>query len=89
MLYVIHPELEGGVEVVRHTLLALEYPSFQIQQYLDAVRHDAYDTTTFTPEEGQMLDQLMAAVRGVTITWQTLDENSPLIGQNLAESSEE
>jgi len=84
---VIHPELEGGLEVVRHTLLALEYPLVQIQQYLDAVRRDAYDTTKFTPEENQMLDQLMAAVRGVTITWQAIGENSPLIGQTLVEAN--
>lgn len=84
---IIQPELEGGLEVVRHTLLALEYPLAQVQQYLDAVRHDAYDTTTFTPEESQMLDQLVSAVRGVKITWQSIAANSPLVGQTLAEAN--
>jgi monovalent cation:H+ antiporter-2, CPA2 family len=84
---VIHPELEGGLEVVRHTLLALEYPLVQVQQYVDAVRHDAYDTANLSPEESRMLDQLMAAVRGTAITWQSLGEGSPLIGQTLVEAN--
>ncbi|HMP42412.1 MAG TPA: cation:proton antiporter, partial [Roseiflexaceae bacterium] len=40
---VIHPELEGGLEVLRHTLLALDYPPLDVQQYADAVRRDQYD----------------------------------------------
>ncbi len=80
---VIQPELEGGLEVVRHTLLALEYPMVQVQQYIDAVRNDAYDTTHMSPEETVMLDQLVAAVRGMAITWQPLNEDSRLIGQTL------
>ncbi len=80
---VIQPELEGGLEVVRHTLLALAYPMAQVQQYIDAVRNDAYDTTNISPEESVMLDQLVAAVRGMAITWQPLKEDSQLIGQTL------
>ncbi len=33
---VIHPELEGGLEVLRHTLLALGYPLLEVQQHADA-----------------------------------------------------
>ena len=84
---VIQPELEGGLEVVRHTLLALEYPMVQVQQYIDAVRNDAYDTTHLSPEESVMLDQLLAAVRGMAITWQPLNEDSQLIGQTLIGSN--
>jgi CPA2 family monovalent cation:H+ antiporter-2 len=80
---VIQPELEGGLEVVRHTLLALAYPMVQVQQYIDAVRNDAYDTTKMTPEESIMLDQLVAAVRGMAITWQLVGAESSLIGQTL------
>lgn len=58
---VIHPELEGGLEVVRHTLLALSYPLDQVQSYLDAVRHDAYDTAVTTPAEQRTLDRLLTA----------------------------
>jgi CPA2 family monovalent cation:H+ antiporter-2 len=84
---VIHPELEGGLEVMRHTLLALEYPLIQVQHYTDAVRRDAYDTTITSHEEHLMLDQLLATVRGMDIAWQLVTPGSPLIGRTLAESN--
>lgn len=83
---VIHPELEGGLEVVRHTLLALDYPMVQVQHYIDAVRDDAYDTTKLTPKEHRMLEQLVTAVRGMEITWQPIGHDSPLVGQTLVEA---
>lgn len=83
----IQPELEGGLEIVRHTLLALAYPALQVQQYIDAVRNDAYDTAHLTPEESRMLDQLVAAVRDMTITWQPISAQSPLIGRTLIEAN--
>jgi CPA2 family monovalent cation:H+ antiporter-2 len=82
---VIHPELEGGLEVVRHTLLALDYPLVQVQQYTDAVRRDAYDTAITSHDEHLMLDQLLATVRGMEIRWHTLHAESPLVGRTLAE----
>jgi CPA2 family monovalent cation:H+ antiporter-2 len=84
---VIHPELEGGLEIVRLTLLTLDYPLGQVQQYIDAVRHDAYDVAIKTPAEQRTLDQLLATVRGIEIAWRTLAEDSPLIGQSLAEAN--
>lgn len=84
---VIHPELEGGLEIVRHTLLALDFPMVQVQQYTDAVRQDTYDTSISTHEERLLLDQLVSAVRGMEISWSTVAENSPLIGQSLAEGN--
>jgi CPA2 family monovalent cation:H+ antiporter-2 len=82
---VIHPELEGGLEIVRHILLVLDYPLGQVQQYVDAVRHDAYDTEIKTSAEQHTLDQLLASVRGMEIAWRTLPDGSPLVGQSLAE----
>jgi CPA2 family monovalent cation:H+ antiporter-2 len=82
---VIHPELEGGLEVVRHTLLTLDYPMDQVQDYIDAVRHDSYDFTVTSPEEQRTLDQLLATVRGLKISWQSISSGSPLIGRTLGE----
>jgi CPA2 family monovalent cation:H+ antiporter-2 len=82
---VIHPELEGGLEIMRHTLLELDYPVGQVQQYIDAVRHDAYDISVTSPEERRTLDQLVAAVQGMDIAWRTIPAGSPLIGKSLAE----
>jgi len=83
---VIHPELEGGLEVIRHTLLALGYPEGQVQDYLDAVRHDQYDTAVSSAAEHQSLEQLMTTVRGMEIAWRRIEPGSPLIGQTLAEA---
>lgn len=83
--YIIHPELEGGLEIVRHMLLLLGYPMGHVQQYIDTVRRDAYDTGLNSPEELHLLDQLLAAVRGMEIVWRTLPAGSPLIGRTLAE----
>ncbi len=84
---VIHPELEGGLEVVRHTLLCLGYPATQVQSYADAVRRDEYDTTVSTPAEHQALDQMIHAARGIEIAWRVVNEHSPIVGQSLAEAN--
>jgi monovalent cation:H+ antiporter-2, CPA2 family len=85
--HVIHPELEGGLEMVRHTLLTLGYPMGQIQPYVDAVRRDAYQARVQDDQQHPVLDQLLAAVRGVEIVWYAIEENSPLVGKSLAEAN--
>lgn len=82
---VIHPELEGGLEVVRHTLLSLGYPATQVQSYTDAVRRDQYDTSVSSPEEHQVLVQLLHTARGMHIAWRSVPLGSPLVGHSLAE----
>jgi monovalent cation:H+ antiporter-2, CPA2 family len=84
---VIHPELEGGLEVVRYTLLALGYPLGQVQQYIDAVRHDAYDTTVTSGEERRTLAQLLATAPGMEVSWLAVTPASPLIGRTLVEAN--
>jgi CPA2 family monovalent cation:H+ antiporter-2 len=83
---VIHPELEGGLEVVRHALLALGFSAEQVQPYADAVRRDHYDIEVFTPTEYQALDQMRNTVRGLDIVWRRLGEGNPLVGQTLSEA---
>ena len=83
---IIQPELEGGLEIVRNTLLALGYPMLQIQTYLDAVRHDAYETTHNDQDQHEMLDRLVRAVRGVEVSWHAIMANSPVLGKSLAEA---
>lgn len=82
---VIHPELEGGLEVVRHTLMRLDYPPTQVQSYTDAVRRDQYDTSVSSPAEHQVLDQLLHTARGMAISWRAVPADSPLVGHSLAE----
>jgi CPA2 family monovalent cation:H+ antiporter-2 len=85
--HVIHPELEGGLEIVRHTLLTLDYPMSQIQPYVDAVRHEAYKDITQLEKRYPVLDMLLTAVRGVDISWHTIESGSPIIGKSLAETN--
>lgn len=82
---IIHPEHEGGLEVVRHTLLSLGYPATQVQRYTDAVRRDQYDTSVSTAEEHQVLEKLLYTARGMQIVWYTIRATSPLLGQSLSE----
>lgn len=84
---VIHPELEGGLEVMRHTLLCLGYPATQVQGYTDAVRRDEYDITVSSDAEHQALDQMVRAARGIEIAWRLVSEQSPIVGQTLAEAN--
>ncbi len=81
---VIHPELEGGLEIVRHTLLQLGFPLQEIYRYTDAVRRDHYDLQLNTEEEHRLLHDLVNAANSIEIKWIQLDENNPLVGQTLA-----
>ena len=82
---VIHPELEGGLEIVRHTLLQLGFPSQEIFHYTDAVRRDHYDTTLSTEEEHRLLHELLEAANSLEVHWFRLAEGNRLVGQALAQ----
>lgn len=85
--HVIHPELEGGLEVVRHTLATLGYPTGQIQPYVDKVRSDAYDRTLAEEQKASILDQLMHTAKGIEIGWHPITKGSSVINQSLAEAN--
>lgn len=84
---VIHPELEGGLEIVRHTLLQLGFPLQEIYRYTDAVRRDHYDPDLNTEEEHRLLHELLDAVNSIDIKWFRLAEDSSLIGSTLADAN--
>src|SRR5688572_2682496 len=84
---VIHPELEGGLEIVRHTLLQLGFPLQEIYRYTDAVRRDHYDVHINTEEEHRLLQDLLDAAHSIEIKWFQLQPENPLIGQTLANAS--
>ena len=84
---VIHPELEGGLEIVRHTLLQLGFPPQEINRYTDAVRSDHYDLPINTEEEHRLLRDLLEAESGIEIRWIRLPDASPLLGQTLADAN--
>jgi len=84
---VVYPELEGGLEVVRHTLLVLGYPVQKIQAYVDAARRDTYTGTLPGEASFPVLDQLLTVVRGIEIAWQPVTEGSMVNGKSIAETN--
>ncbi len=84
---VIHPELEGGLEIVRHTLLELGFPSQEIYRYTDAVRRDHYDMGLNTEEEHRLLHELLEAANSLEVHWFRLTEGNLLVGQTLAQAN--
>lgn len=83
---VIHPEREGGLEIVRHALLKLDFPVQEIMRYVDAVRDDHYDTQVNTDREHRLLHDLIHAAKNIEVTWLSLAADSPLVGKTLAEA---
>jgi CPA2 family monovalent cation:H+ antiporter-2 len=47
---IVRPELEGGVEIVRRTLVSLEFPEPDVQRYTEIVRRE--DSTVSPPALG-------------------------------------
>lgn len=82
---VIHPELEGGLEIVRHTLLRLGLPPSEVQKYTDIVRRDHYDIEISTPDEVSLLEQLLHAFRGMEIIWHEVGIGSGLVNHTVAD----
>jgi len=84
---VIHPELEGGLQIVRRTLLQLGFPLSKVQDYADVVRSDYYDLSINTEQERQLLHDLLSASDNIGITWLRLEAGNSLVGQTLAEAN--
>ncbi len=82
---VVHPELEGGVEALRRTLLVLGYPLLEAQQYADAVRRSEYNPALSPDDERRMLEQLVRTVRGVETAWAVVAAANPAVRKTLAE----
>ena len=84
--YVIHPELEGGLQILRRTLLELGYSLRKVQQYTDAVRSDQYDSAINTKEERHYLTELLIASDNIGLSWLSLHDDSELIGKTLVDA---
>jgi CPA2 family monovalent cation:H+ antiporter-2 len=84
---VIHPELEGGLQILRRTLLQLGFPLSKVQEYADVVRGDYYDLSINTEQERQLLHDLLSASENIGMTWLQLETDNPLVGQSLAKAN--
>jgi CPA2 family monovalent cation:H+ antiporter-2 len=84
--HIVHPELEGGLEIIYHTLLQLGYPLREVHEYAESVRHDGYDLEITSSDEHRSLRDLLFAAGSIDITWVQLSETSPLVGKTLLEA---
>lgn len=84
---VVRPELEGGIELMRHTLLDLGYRANQIQRYANGLRESGYRELGDGAQARRVkaLDRLMASMNGVDVRWVTVDGESPVAGSTLAQ----
>jgi len=82
---VIHPELEGGLELLRHTLLHLGFPLREVQRYSQVVRRESYATDARSDVEHEALHALLDAARNLDITWASVHDGGTLAGRTLAE----
>ena len=84
---VVGPELEGGIEIVRRTLLDLDLPMDDVQRYVDVVRQDGMDESERpSASQARVLDQLISATRGAAVVWIEIGANSPLSGRTIGDS---
>ena len=84
---VVRPELEGGVEIVRRTLLELNLPVQDVQRYSDLIRQEGLgDSERPSPEHSRVLHDLVTAAKGLEVSWLTLTAGSPLAGRTISAS---
>ncbi len=84
---VVRPELEGGIELMRHTLLDLGYRPRQIQDYANELRASGYEALGDNARGKRMhaLERLLASLSEVELHWVSVDDGSTAAGQTLAE----
>ena len=83
---IVLPEVEGGVQVMRQTLLLLDFPVREVHLYTEAIRRQQLEHTDVRDERVRVLDQLVNAARDLEIGWVTLGQQSALAGQSLADA---
>lgn len=79
---VILPSFEGGMEMLRQTLLRLDVSAEAIQSYTDMIHCERYE-----PWQRDANSHLLACLRrvsnGLTMQWYQLPHNAPYAGQTI------
>ncbi|HYN06476.1 MAG TPA: cation:proton antiporter [Vicinamibacterales bacterium] len=84
---VVRPELEGGIEIVRRTLLDLDLPLVEVQRYTDLVRQEGLEETGRpSAERARMLDDLVNAARDLEVQWLVITPQNPFANRTLADA---
>lgn len=82
---VVQPEFEAALEITRQALLHLNVPAGDIQQTVDAVRHDHYRPIYDLHGEYATLVQLSSAGHRLTMNWVDMPPDCDLSGRTLGE----
>jgi CPA2 family monovalent cation:H+ antiporter-2 len=82
---VVQPQFEAGLEIIRQALLHLSIRAADIQRFTDTIRQELYAPLYQTHAEYQTLARLGSASRLLELTWVSLPEDCPLIGQTIQE----
>ena len=84
---VVRPELEGGLEIVRSTLLGLDFPAYDVQRYTEALRREELGVPSARDDRAQVVRDLARAVGNLEVAWLTVAPDSAVAGQILATSN--
>ncbi|MGB5960914.1 MAG: cation:proton antiporter [Coleofasciculaceae cyanobacterium] len=84
---VVQPEFEASLEMGAHMLLKLGDGTYEVNQVVNRYRTGRY--RDIIPERAEYWGaaDLEAATEGLQRHWYVLDEDSPLVGQSLAEAN--
>lgn len=83
----VRPELEGGIELMRHTLLDLGYLPRQIQAYANDLRESGYAALgdNGRAERQRAFGHLMASLSELELHWVEVGERCPMAGCSLSQ----
>jgi CPA2 family monovalent cation:H+ antiporter-2 len=85
---VVRPELEGGVEIVRRTLLGLDLPVREVERYSELVRREGLDEVDSpSAARARVLDELITATAELEVIWEVVQRDNELAGKTIAESA--
>ena len=81
---VILPEFEAGLEIARQTMLHIEVPVHQIQEYTDTIRRELYGPIVESEDDLLEMEQLKNARQFLELSWERLEDDNPMVGHSLS-----
>lgn len=82
---IVQPQFEAGLEIIRQTLLHLNFSVHDIQHYTDTIRQELYAPLYNYHPDYQGIAQLQNAARLLQFNWVPLPADSPFAGQKIGE----
>lgn len=83
---VVQPELEAGLEMARQTLLHLDIPTFEIQEFVDSIRDELYAPLYEQHADYEVLAHLKSAGQLMPLHWLEVATQSPIAGTTIGEA---